>query len=192
MSSRRRVSCLRSCVLRSAEVTEFVGYASLCEGVHSRILRSDDPLLELTVPGRVERGIHALRLEGLALELDPEKTYSWNVALVMNAKRRSNDIFAQVFIARTPLTSVLAQSLKGAQEFFGPSMRSLESGTTPWTSCSAPSKRSPAPKTAATADRFARAGESLQGRGRRPRRAASARGRSPDFSLPARGVLRWR
>ena len=79
-----------------------------------------DPLLELTVPGPVERGIHALRLEDLGLELDPEKTYSWNVALVVDAKRRSNDTFAQGFIARTPLTSVLAQSLKGAQESFAP------------------------------------------------------------------------
>ncbi len=79
-----------------------------------------DPLLELTVPGPVERGIHALRLEDLGLRLDPEKIYSWNVALVMDAKRRSNDTFAEGFIARTPVTSILTQSLKDAQETFAP------------------------------------------------------------------------
>ncbi|MFK7894354.1 MAG: DUF928 domain-containing protein [Myxococcota bacterium] len=79
-----------------------------------------DPLLELTVPGPVEKGIHALRLSDLGLELDAEKTYRWNVALVADAKRRSNDTFAQGFIARTPVTNILARSLKDTQETFAP------------------------------------------------------------------------
>ena len=79
-----------------------------------------DPLLELTVPGPVKRGIHALRLADQGLELDADKTYHWSVALVSDAKRRSNDKFVEGYIARTPVTSVLEQSLESAQETFAP------------------------------------------------------------------------
>lgn len=81
---------------------------------------SIDPLLELTVPGPVKKGIHALRLADMGLELDEDRVYHWSVALVSDATRRSNDKFAEGMIARTPVTSGLVRALEGAEESFAP------------------------------------------------------------------------
>ncbi|MAG29568.1 MAG: hypothetical protein CL908_01585 [Deltaproteobacteria bacterium] len=81
---------------------------------------SIDPLLELTVPGPVSGGIHALRLDEEGLELSLDKTYRWHVALVRDAQRRANDTFAEGFIARTPVSTDLARSLDEANDRFAP------------------------------------------------------------------------
>jgi len=79
-----------------------------------------DPLLELTVPGPVRGGIHALRLDELGLELSPDKVYRWHVALVQDARRRANDTSAEGLIARTPVTRDLERNLGESRYRYAP------------------------------------------------------------------------
>lgn len=59
-----------------------------------------EPLLELSLPGPVEAGIHALDLGALGVELEPDKTYRWFVAVVHDPRRRSRDELAEGAIER--------------------------------------------------------------------------------------------
>ncbi len=81
---------------------------------------SIDPLLEMTVPAPVRRGIHSLVLAEFGLSLEPWKTYRWHVAIVQDAKRRSIDTLAEGFIERTGITASLERSLRGASTAYGP------------------------------------------------------------------------
>lgn len=82
-------------------------YWYLSEGVDTRVDvtliddESIDPLLELTVPGPVGPGIHEIDLAEHDIVLEPGRVYSWHVALVRDAARRSNDLLAEGFIERT-------------------------------------------------------------------------------------------
>lgn len=79
---------------------------------------SIDPLLEMTVPGPVRRGIHALDLAAHGVRLEPGQTYHWHVAVVPDARRRSADTFAQGLIERTAVA-------EGAIERTEPSLPEL-------------------------------------------------------------------
>ena len=79
-----------------------------------------DPLLEMTVDGPVEAGIHALDLAEHNLTLQPNRTYHWHVAVVQDASRRSTDTLVEGFIARTEVTSELERSLRDARQSYAP------------------------------------------------------------------------
>ena len=81
---------------------------------------SIDPLLEATVPGPVEAGIHTLDLAEHGLTLKPGRVYTWHVAWVQDADRRSSDLLAEGFIERTVPSRSLARSLEGASDRFAP------------------------------------------------------------------------
>jgi hypothetical protein len=59
-----------------------------------------DPLLELSLPGPVAAGVHALDLGALGIALEPNKTYRWFVAVVHDPLRRSRDELAEGAIER--------------------------------------------------------------------------------------------
>ena len=59
-----------------------------------------EPLLALSLPGPVEAGVHVLDLGALGVELEPDKTYRWFVAVVHDPRRRSRDELAEGAIER--------------------------------------------------------------------------------------------
>jgi Domain of Unknown Function (DUF928) len=59
-----------------------------------------EPVVRLSLPGPVSAGLHALDLASLGVELAPEKTYRWFVALVHDPHRRSKDELAEGAILR--------------------------------------------------------------------------------------------
>ena len=79
-----------------------------------------DPLLEITVAGPVEAGIHSLDLSEHGITLSPGQTYRWHVALVQDARRRSTDTLAEGLIERTGVSAALSRSLRDAQNPYAP------------------------------------------------------------------------
>lgn len=63
-----------------------------------------EPLLELSLPGPVHAGIHALDLGALGIALEAGKTYRWFVAVVHDPLRRSRDELAEGAIERIAAT----------------------------------------------------------------------------------------
>ena len=81
---------------------------------------SIEPLLEVTLPGPVEAGIHALDLSEHGIQLAEDETYTWFVTLVENEQRRSGDRIAQGLIEWTPVSDELERSLEGAKWSYAP------------------------------------------------------------------------
>jgi len=79
-----------------------------------------DPLLEITVAGPVEAGIHSVDLAKHGIELQPGQTYRWHVALVQDARRRSTDTVAEGLIERTGVSAALSRSLREARNPYAP------------------------------------------------------------------------
>ncbi len=81
-------------------------YWQLSEATATRIeltVVDDDaiePLIELSLPGPVAAGLHALDLGALGVALEPDKTYRWFVAVVHDPRRRSRDELAEGAIER--------------------------------------------------------------------------------------------
>lgn len=75
-----------------------------------------DPLLELSIPGPIEEGIHALDLAQHGVSLSPGVRYEWFVALVISPDQRSSDIVAGGEIERIEADSALRGWLEGANE----------------------------------------------------------------------------
>lgn len=81
---------------------------------------SIDPLLEVTLPGPIRAGIHTLDLASHGLRLEPGRVYTWHVAWVQDAERRSSDLLAEGFIERTGVTRELERSLAEASARYAP------------------------------------------------------------------------
>lgn len=81
---------------------------------------SIEPLLEVTLPGPVEAGIHALDLSEHGIQLAGDETYTWFVTLVEDEQRRSGDRIAQGLIEWTPVSDELERSLEGAKWSYAP------------------------------------------------------------------------
>ena len=79
-----------------------------------------DPLLEITLPTPVEAGIHGLDLSDHGIELERGRVYRWSVAVVRDAKRRSNDIMTEGVIERVAASDALERSLEAEPEGFAP------------------------------------------------------------------------
>lgn len=73
-----------------------------------------DPLIEITLNGPVQRGIHALRLADFGLELDTGARYSWYVSMIPDPHRRSNDVVAAAALRRVVATAELERALADA------------------------------------------------------------------------------
>ncbi len=78
-----------------------------------------DPLLELTLAGPVEPGVHVLSLRDHGLSLRAGRPYRFYVSLVMDAEHRSSDEIAGRVIERAPLTPELARGLGGTSASYG-------------------------------------------------------------------------
>ena len=66
------------------------------------------PLIVLKTDDTVPPGMHAVRLSKLKIELQPDVTYSWSVAVVMDPQNRSLDVIANGLIQRKELASDVA------------------------------------------------------------------------------------
>lgn len=84
-------------------------YWQLAETTSTRIeltVVDDDaiePLIEVSLPGPIAAGVHVLDLGALGVELAPDKTYRWFVAVVHDPLRRSRDELAEGAIERIAL-----------------------------------------------------------------------------------------
>ena len=81
---------------------------------------SIDPLLEITLTGPVAAGIHTFDLAAHGLELQPGRVYTWHVAWVQDAERRSSDLLAEGLIERTGVSRELERSLADASARYAP------------------------------------------------------------------------
>jgi len=72
---------------------------------------SADPLIEITLNGPVELGIHALRLSDFGLNLDPETRYLWFVSMIPDPLRRSDDVVAGAALRRVVISPQLRLAL---------------------------------------------------------------------------------
>jgi hypothetical protein len=62
--------------------------------------KNPKPLLSLTSPGADKAGIHRIKLASYKVELKPDITYEWSVAIVPDAENRSKDVIAKGVIKR--------------------------------------------------------------------------------------------
>lgn len=65
------------------------------------------PLIEKTVQGPLEPGIHSLSLKDAGVTLKPGMEYRWHVALVFNPKMRSSDVTSSGTIKLVPAPATL-------------------------------------------------------------------------------------
>ncbi|MGH7291264.1 MAG: DUF928 domain-containing protein, partial [Myxococcota bacterium] len=72
------------------------------------------PLLEMTVPGPLEAGVHRVSLAEHRVRLDPGTDYRWFVALVRDPERRSQDVVSVAGIRYTPASAELSARLAAA------------------------------------------------------------------------------
>lgn len=83
-----------------------------------------EPVVQLSLPGPVSGGLHALDLAALGVELVPGKTYRWFVALVHDPHRRSKDELAEGAILRTGSSQTGAESGSDSDSEAGSGTRS--------------------------------------------------------------------
>jgi hypothetical protein len=92
----------------------------LAEPTDSRIdftlidLASGAALVQATLDGPIQPGVHALRLEDHGLRLTPGATYEWVVSLVPDPVRRSRDVTATALVSYRGATPVLQERLRAA------------------------------------------------------------------------------
>jgi hypothetical protein len=72
------------------------------------------PVLEVTLPGPTEAGVHAIRLADHGVRLRAGVPYRWYVAVVPDAGRRSRDVLAGGTVERIVPAPELAASLTSA------------------------------------------------------------------------------
>ena len=60
------------------------------------------PLVSVTLPGPIRRGVHPIRLADYAVSLEPGTIYEWSIALVGDSRHRSHDVVAIGEIERVP------------------------------------------------------------------------------------------
>jgi hypothetical protein len=72
-----------------------------------------DPLLEVTLPGPTAAGVHVVRLADHGIALDPDRSYDWSVALVVDPARRDLDVAAGSAIRRSATPPELSAALAG-------------------------------------------------------------------------------
>jgi len=73
-----------------------------------------DPLVDVTLPGPFEPGVHALDLSAHPVELAPGKQYQWFVAVMPDPEQRSSDIIARGAIERVDAEPALRTALATA------------------------------------------------------------------------------
>jgi len=76
-----------------------------------------EPIAEISLddPGRA--GIQRLRLSQYGVQLEPEVEYTWSIALVPNARQRSNDLVSLGFIRRVARPDGVAPGTRDAAAF---------------------------------------------------------------------------
>ena len=62
--------------------------------------KGDTPLLERRLPVPIHAGVQRVRLSDYGVKLIPGERYNWSIALVLDPKRRSNDVIAVGAIER--------------------------------------------------------------------------------------------
>jgi hypothetical protein len=75
------------------------------------------PLVSLTSPGADKAGIHRVKLTRYKVELRPDVTYEWSVAIVPDTENRSKDVVAKGVIKRVSPSDDLAKKLENANDF---------------------------------------------------------------------------
>ena len=65
------------------------------------------PLVSVTLPGLIRRGVHPIRLADYAVSLEPGTIYEWSIALVGDGRHRSHDVVAIGEIERVPVDKPL-------------------------------------------------------------------------------------
>lgn len=74
------------------------------------------PILDITLPGPVDRGVHAIELAEHGVSLKKDVQYQWFVAVVNNPEQRSEDIIAGGSIIYEPASEGLRQELSRAPD----------------------------------------------------------------------------
>ena len=78
----------------------------------------DGPLAPAIVDARLagpfERGLHAMPLAKFGAQLEVGREYAWRIAVVVDEKRRANDVFAGANIARAAHSKSLRETLNAA------------------------------------------------------------------------------
>jgi Domain of Unknown Function (DUF928) len=73
-----------------------------------------EPVLEVTLKGPFEPGIHAVDLRAYGLKLDAETDYEWFVSVIFDPKQRSNDVTAGAGIRQIGADDGIRTALKPA------------------------------------------------------------------------------
>jgi hypothetical protein len=84
--------------------------------------KNPKPLLLLKTGNSTPEGIHAIRLTKFKINLKPNVTYRWSVAVVIDPANRSQDIVANGVIKRIDPSPDLASKLSAASEADKPAL----------------------------------------------------------------------
>lgn len=76
--------------------------------------KNPKPLLSLASPDADKAGIHRIKLARYKVELKPDITYEWSVAIVPDAENRSKDVVAKGVIKRVEAPADLATRVEKA------------------------------------------------------------------------------
>jgi hypothetical protein len=76
--------------------------------------KNPKPLLSLASPDADKAGIHRIKLARYKVELKPDITYEWSVAIVPDAENRSKDVVAKGVIKRVEAPADLAMRVEKA------------------------------------------------------------------------------
>jgi hypothetical protein len=74
------------------------------------------PLVSLTSPDADKPGIHRIKLARYNVELQPDITYEWSVAIVPDAENRSKDVVAKGVIKRINASDDLAKQIENSDD----------------------------------------------------------------------------
>ena len=74
------------------------------------------PVVEVTLPGPLDAGIHAVRLADHDVELRPDATYSWFVGLVPDSASRASDVIAGGLVELRRAPEALAVEVSGSRD----------------------------------------------------------------------------
>jgi hypothetical protein len=79
---------------------------------------SEDPLIEVTLEGPVNKGLQVVRLADLGFSLVPETPYVWFVSLIPDPNRRSRDVTSGAAIRRVESPPKLLSDLETSESDF--------------------------------------------------------------------------
>lgn len=74
-----------------------------------------EPLLEMTLPGSVAAGVHAVRLAEHGVRLTPGVDYQWFVTISVDPARRSSDVVSGAMVRYDPLALEAAARLAATE-----------------------------------------------------------------------------